>query len=181
MPLLFLAPAMMAAASRKTSNVGMGSWLANFSMSYHELMIPFAAHHLSAPGGSCTLPRISSSPPSSGWRESERRHITNIFLEDKHSSWYHRTDLTVCVSYTCSPLVLPSDGNKQRNVFSMPAQDNTLATFESFKKAIRNCPSIVGVSRGVVTRAGTGRIEWASSSKHTYSLAVALRSEGCAM
>jgi hypothetical protein len=79
MPLLFLAPAMMAAASRKTSNVGMGSWLANYSMSYHELKIPSAAHHLYAHRGSCTLPRISSSPPSCGWRVSERRHIHHIF------------------------------------------------------------------------------------------------------
>jgi hypothetical protein len=46
MPSLFLAPAMMAAASRKTSNVGMGSWLANNSMPYHELKIPSTAHHL---------------------------------------------------------------------------------------------------------------------------------------
>jgi hypothetical protein len=36
MPLLFLAPAMMAAASRKTSNVGMGSWLANIRRSYYR-------------------------------------------------------------------------------------------------------------------------------------------------
>ena len=48
MPLLFLAPATMAAASRKTSNTGIASWLANYSMSYHELKIPAATHHLYA-------------------------------------------------------------------------------------------------------------------------------------
>jgi hypothetical protein len=146
MPSLFLAPAMPAAASKKTSNVGMGSLLANYSMSYHELNIPPATHHLFAHRGSGTLLRISSSPPSCGWREIERRHtITQIptqpsfltyqhhsflcaqllrqghtyyathtiyFAEDKYSSWRHRTDLTICVSYTCFPLVLRTETKK---------------------------------------------------------------------
>ena len=44
---------------------------------------------------------------------------TIYFVQDKHSSWHHRTDLAVCVSYTCFPLVLPSVGNKEVKVVAI--------------------------------------------------------------
>ena len=68
---------------------------------------------------------------------------TIYFAEDKRSSWHHRTDLTVCVSYTCFPLVLPSDGNKEGKVVALCLSKDETSNSSNYEDILRNLMSFV--------------------------------------